>query len=116
MSGDRSGVAGYWYWSWQDQICSIYGCWYWSLASWEDGIANGYNVWQWHHTCTPSGINASITWCGSFFNGGGWPNYAMQFGLNGQQCFNYPWGQVCFQHGLRRWINDWGNPGYFYYW
>jgi hypothetical protein len=106
----------YWYWSVYDQICSIYGCWYGSLSSWEDGAANGTNVWQWDHGCSPGGYNTSITWCGSFYNGGGWPYYAMQFGMNGNACLIVSYGTGCFNHGLRRWVDDYGNPGYFSSW
>jgi hypothetical protein len=108
--------AAYWYWYRWDEICSIYGCWYMSFTLSEDGVANGSNVWQWNVGCSPGGINTSISWCGSLYNGGGWPYYAMQFGLNGQACVILSGGTVCAQHGMRRWIDDWGNPGGFSRW
>lgn len=114
-SGGRAHAASsYWYWSHSDSICSIYGCWYASLGSWEDGVANGSNVWNWNHGCTPGGYNTSITWCGYFYNGGGWPNYGIQYGMNGNACLFSAYG--CFNHGLRRWINDWGTPTGYYTW
>ncbi|MHB8589002.1 MAG: hypothetical protein ACYDA0_09145 [Candidatus Dormibacteraceae bacterium] len=108
--------AGYWYWSRWDRLCSIYGCWYVSYTLTEDGIANGNNVYQWNEGCTPGGLNTSITWCGSLYNGGGYPYYAMQFGLNGQSCVILSGGTICAQHGIRRWIDDWGNAGGYSVW
>ena len=72
-----------------------------------DGVANGSHVYQWHVTCTPGGYetycgSGSGEWYGYFYNGGGWPNYAMQFG--------------CVEHGQRQWINDSGNPTTYYNW
>lgn len=113
-----SGVlaASYWYWHAYDEICSVAGCWYEAFSLEEDGVADGYNVWEWHVWCTPGGISTSITWCGFNYNGGGWPYYAMQFGLNGQQCLITSTGTACFLHGMRRWIDDYGNKAGFSYW
>ena len=115
-SGPDVLAAGYWYWSWWDQMCSAYGCWYSSFTLQEDGVANGSNVWQWNKYCTPGGINTNITWCGYNYNGGGYPYYAMQFGLNGTGCPIINGGPFCINHGMRRWIDDWGNPGYYTQW
>ncbi len=110
--GVTNGAYWSWYWSHWDAVC---GAWCsWKMASSEDGVADGYNVWQWDHGCTPSGYGTVITWCGSLYNGGGWPNYAMQFGLNGNVCAGPNIG--CVGHGLRRWIDDNGKPGGFYTW
>ena len=122
IAGASSGVAlaatppaGYWYWSRWDEICSIYGCWYFSLTLSEDGDANGSSVWRWHNNCTPGGL-ASVTWCGYFNNGGPPPYYAMQFGLNGQACVPVSGNTICAAHGIRRSIDDFGNPGAYQQW
>jgi hypothetical protein len=109
-------AAAYWYWSWWDQECSIYGCWFWGVSLWEDGVANGSNVWKWNEGCTASGYNTTVTWCGFFYNGGGWPYWAMQFGENSSSCAFINGGPACFGHGQRRWIDDWGNPSGYSYW
>jgi hypothetical protein len=44
----------------------------------------------------------------------GWPNYGIQYGMNGNACLFSAYG--CFNHGLRRWINDWGTPTGCYQW
>lgn len=108
--------AAYWYWSWWDQECSIYGCWFWGVSLSEDGVANGSNVWQWNTGCTPNGYNTTVSWCGYLHNGGGWPYYAMQFGVNSTSCAYVNGGPACFGHGQRRWINDYGNPAGYSYW
>lgn len=119
-----SVASGYWYWWAWDQLCSANdpgthdGCRYWSFTMTEDGVANGHNVWQWNHGCTAGGFFGSVDgqWCGYLYNGGGWPHYAMQFGLNGRACLITAWGTGCYNHGMRRWINDWGNLSTFYSW
>jgi hypothetical protein len=119
-----SASGGYWYWWAWDQICSSNdpgthdGCTYWSFTMTEDGVANGSHVWQWNHGCTAGGFFGSVDgqWCGYLYNGGGWPNYAMQFGLNGKACLITAWGTGCYNHGMRRWINDYGNRSTFYSW
>jgi hypothetical protein len=122
IAGASSGVAlaatvppGYWYWSRWDKICALYGCWYFSMTLTEDGVANGNNVWKWDEGCTPGGL-ARTTWCGYFYNGGGPPNYAMQFGINIEACAPLSGGTVCAAHGIRRWIDDFGNPGGYSAW
>jgi hypothetical protein len=102
-------AAAYWYWSRWDKACSIYGCWFWSTTLQEDGVANGTNVWEWNIYCTPTGYNTNITWCGFSHNGGGWPYYSIQFGLNSQSCTFYSGGPACSGHGIRVSIDDWGN-------
>jgi hypothetical protein len=84
----------------------------------EDGVANGSHVWQWNHGCTAGGAFGTMDggWCGYLYNGGGWPYYAMQFGLNGRACIITSWGTGCYNHGMRRWIDDYGNLSTFYYW
>jgi hypothetical protein len=120
LAGASSSIAlaavPYYYWSWGDWDCSIYGCGYGGFRLWEDGVANDVNVWQWDVTCTPSGINTNCTWKGYFYNGGGYPYYAMQFGANEQQCLSTQLGLVCANHGMRRWINDEGDPNGFSAW
>ena len=84
----------------------------------ETGLANGSNVYQWSHGCTPSGFQVSNVWCGSQYNGGGWPTYGMLFGYDANVC-TVKLGSVgagCFAHGMRRWIDDYGNLSTFYYW
>ena len=115
-----TAASGYWYWSASDEECSIYGCWYWSANLWMDGVANGSNVWQWNVGCTPGGYETycgygSGQWYGYFYNGGGWPYYAMQFGDNSKSCVA-PYNVGCYNHGQRQWINDWGNPTTYYNW
>lgn len=111
-------AAAYWYWSWWDQECSLYGCWYWGVSLTEDGVANGSNVWQWSGAqCTASGVDNFCTWSGYFHNGGGWPTFGMQFGENSCVLGAVINGaQICVGHGQRRWINDWGNPAGYSYW
>jgi hypothetical protein len=108
-------AAAYWYWSRWDKTCSIWGCWYVSFTETEDGDANGLNVWRWSSSCSGGGLGV-ITWCGYFYNGGGYPYYAMQFGLNGEACIPLSGGTVCANHGIRRWIDDNGNPGGYSTW
>ena len=115
QKGITPSSYAYWHWSYSDWICSIAGCWLASLTLWEDGVANGTYVWQWDVTCTPGGQNTNVQWCGYLHNGGNWPYYAMEFGLNGQFCIG-PWGLGCINHGIRRWINDWGQPAGFSSW
>jgi hypothetical protein len=111
----------YWYWSWWDQIGNcVYiaghgGCLSWTYSVEENGDANGSHVYRWNNWCTAGG-NSTSTWCGYFWNGGGYPNYAMQFGGNVCAGIPTPWGWLCFNHGQRRWIDDYGNPGGYYYW
>jgi hypothetical protein len=100
---------GYWYWAYRANWCSIYGCWYLGFYLNVDGIANGTNVWEWNKGCTPGGINSAIDWCGFLYNGGGSPYYAMQFGLNGHQCIVANQGTLCYNHGIRMWVNDSGS-------
>lgn len=115
--GDATGIAfadaAYWYWAYTDTLCG-WGCIgpTWRFDLFMDGVANGTNVWKWDVGCTPGGIGASITWCGYLYNGGGWPYYAMQFGLNGQVCVP----QGCGNHGIRQWIDDSGNRAGYSYW
>jgi hypothetical protein len=106
---------GYWYYSYSDKECSIYGCWYWSVNLTMDGVANGSRVWQWNEGCSPGGYDTSCTWLGYLYNGGGWPYYAMQFGENSQSCVG-PYNIGCFAHGQRQWIDDWGDPTTYYNW
>lgn len=108
-------AADYWYWYRWDEFCSIYGCWYMGYRQDEDGIANGDNVYKWNHGCTPEGLNTYADWCGDLYDGGGWPYYAMQFGFNGHTCVISSY-TVCVNHGMRRWIDVWGNPGGYSYW
>ena len=117
---ETTAASSYWYWTASDEECSIYGCWYWSANLWMDGVANGSHVYQWHVGCTPGGYETycgydSGQWYGYFYNGGGWPNYAMQFGENSKSCVA-PYNVGCFSHGQRQWINDWGNPTTYYNW
>lgn len=92
-----SADSGYWYWSWRDDDCSTAGCWLADFYSWEDGVANGSSVWNWDHGCG----GGPISWCGDLYNGGGWPYYAIQYGLDSGDPYNY---------GIRRWIDDSGSP------
>ena len=101
---------GYWYWHYFYEECGINCVWKFDLEP--DGEANGTNVWQWHHWCTPGGFNTSIAWCGYFYNGGGPPNYGMQFGLNGDVF--YP--PIVYHHGERMWVDDYGGLGYYNQW
>ncbi len=115
-----TAASSYWYWTAGDKECSIYGCWYWSANLTMDGVANGSHVYQWNVGCTPSGYETycgydSGQWYGYFYNGGGWPNYAMQFGENSKSCVA-PYNIGCFGHGQRQWIDDWGNRSTYYYW
>lgn len=115
-AGSRSASPNsYWYWSYSDEECSIYGCWYWSVNLSMDGVADGSNVYQWNVGCSPGGYGTSCTWKGYLYNGGGWPYYAMQFGENSQSCVG-PYGIGCFAHGQRQWINDYGTPTTYYNW
>lgn len=115
-------ASSYWYWWASDMICSStgFGCAAWSLHLTMDGVANGTRVYQWDEGCTPGGggFLTVVDWCGFLHNGGGWPTNGMQFGLNGHVCTISigPVGGICFNHGIRRWINDWGNPGGLYTW
>lgn len=110
-----AAASSYWYWSHSREECPPAGCWLWNISLWMDGVANGSHVYQWNVGCTPAGYGASCTWSGYFFNGGGWPHYAMQFGENGQFCVG-PLGIGCFNNGMRQWVNDWGNLTTFYEW
>lgn len=101
---------GYWYWSFWDEVTDVTGGNVWKFHLNEDGEANGQHVYQWHTNCTPSGLGTSISWCGYFYNGGGAPNYGMQFGLDGKVCIGIGPAQYCYAHGIRRWIDDSGNP------
>jgi hypothetical protein len=120
LPGKAASASSYWYWTGSDAECSIYGCWYWEANLWMDGVANGSHVYQWHVGCTPSGYETycgpgSNLWWGYFYNGGGWPNYAMQFGENSKSCVA-PYNVGCFNHGQRQWVNDWGNFTTYYNW
>lgn len=105
--------TGWYWWAW-DEIDGIGGIWSFTLS--EDGWATGSNVWMWNEGCTAGGLQSTVTWCGDLYNGGGSPNYAMQFGLNGVVCAPTPWGCINANHGMRRWIDDNGNPAGFNYW
>jgi hypothetical protein len=109
-------ASDYWHWDRWDQECALYGCWYWAVTLTEDGVANGSNVWQWNVWCTASGVNTSCTWRGSSYNGGGWPYYAMQFGENSCSSVIVNHFYFCINHGMRRWIDDWGNAAGFSNW
>jgi hypothetical protein len=111
-----SACCGYWYWSWWDDLCNGLSCNVWDFHLNEDGVANGYNVYQWHTNCTASGLGSTVTWYGYMFNGGGWPYYGMEFGCNGTVCVGIGPASYCYGHGMRRWIDDWGDPSTFYDW
>jgi len=110
-AGTVQAAAAYWHWGWYDYECSLYGCMVWKVSLEEEGVANGSNVWQWGVYCTPSGLGTVCTWKGYFHNGGGWPYYAMQFGENSCTGASVNGTSVCMNHGIRRWIDDWGNGG-----
>jgi hypothetical protein len=115
-AGTAYASAAYFYWGWYDYECALYGCWYWKVTLEEDGVANGANVWQWHVWCTPQGVNTSCTWKGYSYNGGGAPTFAMQFGENSCSYVIVKGFYFCIGHGMRRWIDDWGNGAGFSYW
>jgi hypothetical protein len=111
-----SGCCGYWYWWWWDDLCNGISCSIWDFHLNEDGVADGNNVYQWHTNCTASGLGSTVTWCGYLFNGGGAPYYGMEFGVNGSVCIGIGPATYCYGHGMRRWIDDWGDPTTVYNW
>lgn len=115
-AGTAYASVAWFTWGWYDYECALYGCWYWKVTLEEDGVANGANVYQWHVWCTPSGVNTSCTWTGYNYNGGGYPYYAMQFGENSCSYVIVRGLYFCIGHGMRRWIDDWGNGGGFSNW
>jgi hypothetical protein len=108
-SGSVYASTAYWRWAFRSYECAIYGCWYWEVNLDYDGVANGTHVYQWNVGCTATGYNTTCTWWGYAYNGGGWPNYAMQFGDNSTSCAATSGGPACFGHGQRQWVDDWGN-------
>jgi hypothetical protein len=115
LPAGTKAASSYWYWSGSREECSIYGCWYWSVNLTMDGVANGSHVYQWNVGCTAGGYDTSCTWWGYLYNGGGWPNYAMQFGENSQSCVG-PYNIGCVAHGQRQWVDDYGNFTTYYNW
>lgn len=113
-----ASAPAYWRWSYRVAVTDILGGNLWKLTLSMNGVANGQNVYQWYTNCTPSGFNTSIQWCGYQYNGGGAPTYGMLFGLNGQVCGVAigPVGVLCYNHGIRQWIDDRGNPTTEYDW
>lgn len=92
------------------------GCGTWEAHMFEDGVANGTNVYQWGATCTASGLGDTVNWNGYFYNGGGPPNYGMQFGCDYKICLGIGPATYCYGHGMRRWIDDLGVSSTFYDW
>ena len=115
-----TAAATIYYGYWVDEICPYVGgqsaCWITGYKQTEDYTYDGSHVWESTHGCTPEGFESSITWCGYLYNGDGPPYYAMQFGLNGLSCLSTKIGVLCYNHGMRRWINDSGSPGSFSWW
>jgi hypothetical protein len=112
--------ASYQYWSWGDEMCSMgqYGCWFDSVTTFEDGqYIDGWEIWKWSQSCTASGWNTTVTYCGEPVNenDGSWPYQGIQFGVNYTTCAA-AWNVGCYGHGRRRWIMNNGQPGSTYTW
>lgn len=105
-------LAGWWYWTDSNMECDLF-CSGWGSTDWADGVDNGASVWDWHQQCTAFGIAQQVTRFTNF-NGGPPPYYGLQLVDDFKVCLGTGWVSFCASHGMRQWIDWYGDPTTYY--
>jgi hypothetical protein len=108
--GHNTSSSGWSYGSAQSELCDVTCHLWWSSVNMAYAY-NSHNVWAQWVDCSNSGgigFSVTVTWCGTWNNGGYVPNY-LSSGDNINVCAIMQGFPICSGHGQRIDVNIYGN-------